>query len=120
MRYLITGGAGFVASYLTEHLLGEGHQVTLFDRRRASRPTKAAVVQGDVRNAELVAAVVARHDAVFHLAGIVGFANVLTRTRETILTATHGTANVLAAAATEKKRVLLSSTSAQRDRKSVV
>ena len=76
---LVTGGRGFVGSWLARGLLERGHRVVSFDRERASsRPPRLALlgieaeveeVRGDLRNADLAARTLADHDveAVFHL-----------------------------------------------------
>ena len=80
VRILITGGAGFKGCVLSELLLARGHEVSVFDRmtygeapamgllRRGVR-----VVRGDVTRFDQIAPEVATHDAVVHLAALVGF-----------------------------------------------
>jgi nucleoside-diphosphate-sugar epimerase len=80
MRVLVTGGAGFKGCIITEALLREGHDVTVFDVLEygegpaiALQRLGARVVRGSVTSPEQVAAEVSRHDAVVHLAALVGF-----------------------------------------------
>ena len=77
MRFFITGGAGFLGSNLANTVLDRGlGQVTVFDNfltgRREylnARPSSdLSVIEGDVADTAAVAAAVARHDVVFHLA----------------------------------------------------
>lgn len=111
MKYLITGGAGFIGSHLTQRLLSAGNKVTVCDLRR-STITGATYVRGDVMDGPLVETLVKTHDAVFHLAAVVGFANVMDDPTGTITTSLYGTGVVLHACYEHKKRVLLTSTSA--------
>jgi UDP-glucose 4-epimerase len=73
-RYLTTGGAGFVGSHLVERLISQGHPVTILDDLssglRENVPAKATLVEGDVRDAKLVARLVNEADGCFHLAAI--------------------------------------------------
>jgi UDP-glucose 4-epimerase len=72
-RYLITGGAGFIGSHLTEALLRAGHQVrVLDDLSTGQRPRDPAVdfVEGDVADAALMRDAVAGVVGIFHLAAI--------------------------------------------------
>ncbi len=80
MRVLITGGAGYKGCVLAETLLADGHEVTIFDVfRYGEAPVMgllrrgARVVHGDVTRLDQLAPEVARHDAVVHLAALVGF-----------------------------------------------
>ena len=80
MRVLVTGGAGFKGCIVTEALLREGHHVTVFDVLEygegpaiALQRLGAQIVRGSVTNADQTAAAVTGHDAVVHLAGLVGF-----------------------------------------------
>ncbi len=71
-RYLVTGGAGFIGSHLTERLLDEGHAVTVFDnfslgRREFVHPS-AKLVEADLLELDAVERAMDGHDAVFHLA----------------------------------------------------
>jgi UDP-glucose 4-epimerase len=72
-RVLVTGGAGFIGSHLTERLLERGDDVVVLDDLstgvRENVPTEAELVEGDVRDADVVAAAAAGADAVFHVAG---------------------------------------------------
>lgn len=113
MRYLITGGAGFIGSHLAEHLISRGDQVTsLDDAVRHHRVPGVYYVRASVTEEKVVRPLVEHHDAVFHLASIVGFANVMAKPKLTILTSTVGSAVLFAIAAKFKKRVLFTSTSA--------
>ncbi|MGW7299155.1 UDP-glucose 4-epimerase GalE [Streptomyces sp. NPDC054829] len=55
MKYLVTGGAGYVGSVVAQHLLEAGHEVTVLDNLstgfRAGVPAGAAFVEGDIRDA---------------------------------------------------------------------
>lgn len=113
MRYLVTGGAGFIAGHLAEHLLAQGHTVTSYDVRHPTLHLHGLTsVTGNVCNAELVDEVVSRHDAVFHLAAVVGFAKVMRDPIRTIETGMRGTQNVVHACARHGKRLVFTSTSA--------
>ena len=86
MNLLITGGAGFIGSHLTEHMVAEGHKVTVFDdfndyyRPEIKRQNLAAVsdrihlVEGDIRDADLMENTFAngKFDQVVHLAARAG------------------------------------------------
>jgi len=74
MKILVTGGAGFIGSHVADALLGSGHEVLVLDDlstgRRHNVPERAKFVEGDIRNAELVAKVFAdfQPDVVTHQA----------------------------------------------------
>ena len=80
MKILVTGGAGYVGSRVTTHLLQGGHAVTVFDKLvyggeallPLHRHKRFTLVRGDVRDREVVAAALAGVDAVVHFAGVVG------------------------------------------------
>jgi dTDP-L-rhamnose 4-epimerase len=82
-RVLITGGAGFVGSHLTDALLKAGHEVVIYDNlepqvhgdalaRPAYLNPDVPLIRGDVRNAEQLEGPVRRSDVVVHLAAMVG------------------------------------------------
>ncbi|MFA5160830.1 MAG: SDR family oxidoreductase [Elusimicrobiales bacterium] len=79
MRYIVTGGAGFIGSHLVARLLADGHEVSVIDNFSTGRPQnlerhrdnpKLAVHQADVREPEPLAAIIKDADAVFHLAAL--------------------------------------------------
>ncbi len=80
MKIFITGGAGYVGSRLAAHLLGSGHDVTVFDALvyggTALLPFVGdpafRFVKGDVRDGSALGHAMRGHDAVVHLAAIVG------------------------------------------------
>lgn len=72
-RYLVTGGAGFIGSHLTQALLRAGHRVRVLDDLSGGpRPTDPAVelLEGDVADAALMRRAVEDCAGIFHLAAI--------------------------------------------------
>ncbi len=120
MRYLVTGGAGFIGSHLTARLLNDGHQVVVIDDLSTGRfeniepvhqhPSFRLLVDS-VMDVNLMNGLVADCDAVFHLASAVGVKLIMEQPVQTISTIFQGTDVVLQLAARYRKRVLLTSTS---------
>ena len=84
-RILVTGGAGFIGSHVTQRLMGRGDEVVVLDnfndfydpaikRENAALLKDARIVEGDLRDAELMAELFAQHefDGVIHLAAMAG------------------------------------------------
>lgn len=78
MRYLVTGGAGFIGSHLVDALLADGHGVAVLDDlstgRLANLDPRARLWRGDVSDPALVAAALDGAEGVFHLAAIASVA----------------------------------------------
>ncbi len=120
MRVLITGGAGFIGSHLTEKLLGQGHSVTVLDDLSTGAADNLAAVRdkeefklhvGSCLDEPLVIELVDQADYTIHLAAAVGVKLIVERPVHTIETNVKATEVVLAAAAKKQKRVLIASTS---------
>jgi UDP-glucose 4-epimerase len=120
MNYLITGGAGFIGSHLSELLLGAGHKVTILDDLSTGRYENVAAleshpafrfVKDTVLHAELVETLVRECDEIFHLASAVGVKLIMERPVQTIESIFQGTDAVLNMASRYRKRFLLTSTS---------
>ena len=120
MRWLVTGGAGFIGSHVADSILGAKHQVTALDNvSTGSRDNVAhlfdnpafSLVEGSIMDADLVDRLAAEHDVVVHLAAAVGVKLIVERPLESLLTNIRGTENVLDAAARYGRRTLLTSTS---------
>ena len=120
MTTLVTGGAGFIGSHLTESLLGTGEDViVLDDLSTGSEQNLAAVldhpsfgfVKGSILDAALVDELVSQAGTVYHLAAAVGTFTILDKTLESLRTNLHGTENVVDSALRHGARVLIASTS---------
>ena len=68
---LVTGGNGFIGSYVVEELVRRGYDVSVLDTRYRANPL-AQVVLGDTRDVTAVTEAVAHADGVIHLAGVLG------------------------------------------------
>jgi len=120
MKYLLTGGAGFIGSHLAEALLDQGEQVSIIDdlstgamenvQHLKSRANFKYVLDS-VMNRQIMAELVDEADFVFHLAAAVGVRLIVESPVRTIETNIRGTELVLELAAKKKKPVLLFSTS---------
>ncbi len=120
MKVLITGGAGFIGSYLAEKYIQAGHQVTVIDDLSTGSMNNLEAVQDhphfefvfdSVRNENTVPLLVEKCDVVFHLAAAVGVQLIVDRPVHTIETNIHGTEVILSTANRFRKRILLASTS---------
>ena len=60
-RYLVTGGAGFIGSHLTGHLLSQGHPVTVLDNFSSGTHDNLSGFEGDLRIVE--GSITTPHDA---------------------------------------------------------
>jgi UDP-glucose 4-epimerase len=120
LRYLVTGGAGFIGSHLSEELLARGHQVTVLDDLSTGSIANIAHLKPNpsfsytidtAANVPLVAELVDHSDAVFHLAAAVGVELIVESPVRTIETNVHCTEIVLAQASKKRRPVFLASTS---------
>jgi UDP-glucose 4-epimerase len=120
MHILITGGAGFIGSHLTEAHLARGDHVTILDNLTTGTSknvehllnhTNLHFVEGSVTDAGLVEQLVNQVDQIYHLAAAVGVRLIMEKPVETIETNVWGTEAVLRAAQAHNKKVLLASTS---------
>ena len=120
MRYLVTGGAGFIGSHLVEALLAQGGEVAVVDDLSTGSAAHIEPLKANPRfhyhidsvmNGPLVAELVDDADVVFHLAAAVGVFLVVESPVRTIETNVRGTETVLHHAAKKKRTVVLASTS---------
>jgi len=81
MKILVTGGAGFIGSHITDELIKRGHEVTILDSLISTEGKKpdylnnqAEFIQGDVRDKELVKKILPNFEVIFHEAASVGIA----------------------------------------------
>ncbi len=120
MRYLITGGAGFIGSHLAGRLVSDGHSVLVLDDLSTGSIGNLAALQrhrlltfmpGRVQDRDLVEELVASVDRVFHLAASVGVMKVFRDPDEAFENNVSGARAVLDSAARFNRKVLLTSSS---------
>jgi nucleoside-diphosphate-sugar epimerase len=120
VRALITGGAGFIGSHLSDALLEQGHEVLVLDNLSTGSIDNISHLKGrpgfeyfvdSVDNEPLLAELIDRSDVVFHFAAAVGVKLIVEQPVYTIETNVHGTEVVLKHANKKKKLVVIASTS---------
>lgn len=116
MLYLVTGGAGFVGSHLTEALLRDGHRVRVIDNlstgKRENVPAGAEFIEADFCDAAAIRPAFEGVDGVFHVGALPRVPLSIAQPVETAKTNIMGTLNVLVAARDAKvKRVVYSASS---------
>ena len=120
MRVLITGGAGFIGSHLSDACLQRGDEVFIIDdlstgsieniRHLKNNPRFHYTIES-VHNHPVTAELVDQCDVIFHLAAAVGVKLIVESPVRTIETNVRGTEVILALANKKKKKVLIASTS---------
>ncbi len=120
MKYLITGGAGFIGSHLVDSLVLAGHSVCVLDDLSTGRHSnlcshdgklEVEFVLGSILNESLVDDVVRRSDVVLHLAAAVGVNLIVERPLESLATNIRGSEIVLEKCHKYGRKVLVTSTS---------
>ena len=120
MRHLITGGAGFIGSHLSEALLARGDEVFVLDDlstgsveniRHLKAHERFHYFFDSITNRQLLAELVDESEVIFHLAAAVGVRLIVESPVRTIETNVYGTQLVLDAASKKKKLVFTASTS---------
>ena len=120
MNFLITGGAGFIGSHLTERLLSQGDNVTVLDDlstgsldnlEAALANRRLEFLQGSILDQALVRKVASKADFVIHLAAAVGVRRILKDPLSSLKVNVEGAESVLRACADSRVPILLASTS---------
>ena len=120
MRILITGGAGFIGSHLTDRLVADGHQITILDNLATGRKenlsahlggTKVSFIEGSILDLPLLDSLIKETEYVFHLAAAVGVFNIVNHPLDSLMTNIRGTENVLESAHKYSKPVFVTSSS---------
>jgi UDP-glucose 4-epimerase len=120
MKTVVTGGAGFIGSHLTDYLLAHGDDVTVIDDFSTGHARNLGqhmedphfhLVAGSILDVDLLDEVMTGAERVFHLAAAVGVRRIIEEPLQSLRVNLHGTENVLEAARTVGATMLLASTS---------
>ncbi len=118
MKYLVTGGAGFIGSHLVEKLIARGDQVIVFDNLSTGSAInlsgvkeKITFYEGNILDKAAIDKLVSESDYVVHLAAALGVLNIINKPLESLRTNLQGSEVVLEACDKYRKPVLIASTS---------
>jgi UDP-glucose 4-epimerase len=120
LRVLITGGAGFIGSHLSDAYLERGDEVFVIDDLSTGSFENIAHLKqnpnfhytiGSINDQPVLAELVDQCDVIFHLAAAVGVKLIVESPVRTIENNVHGTEVILSLANKKKKKVLITSTS---------
>ncbi|SVA99235.1 uncharacterized protein METZ01_LOCUS152089 [marine metagenome] len=120
MKFLVTGGAGFIGRHLVAKLLHDEHNITIFDNFSSSSKNDishllengADLVTGDILDYGLLLKSMANHDFVIHLAAQTNILQSITDPETTIDIIVEGTVNVLKSCVKTNVKGLVSTSSA--------
>jgi UDP-glucose 4-epimerase len=118
VKYLITGGAGFIGSHLVEKLIARGDQVVVFDNLSTGSAINLSGInekinfhEGNILDKAAIDKLVSESDYVVHLAAALGVLNIVNKPLESLRTNLQGSEVVLEACDKYRKPVLIASTS---------
>jgi UDP-glucose 4-epimerase len=118
VKYLITGGAGFIGSHLAEKLIFRGDQVVVLDNLSTGSVNnlsgikdKSEFEHGNILDKSVIDKLVSKCDYVVHLAAALGVFNIVNKPLESLITNLQGSEVVLEACDKYRKPVLIASTS---------
>ena len=120
MKYLVTGGAGFIGSHLCDALIQRGDSVLVLDNLSTGNKKNInhllsnplfELTEGSILDINVVKKAVASVDHVLHLAAAVGVFTIVDKPLESLRTNLRGTENILEAASKHQKEVLIASSS---------
>ena len=120
MNILVTGGAGFIGSHLSERLIVDGHTVTVLDNLSTGQisnlegikgNSRFTFVNGSILDVNTLTPLIAKTDYIFHLAAAVGVFNIVKNPLSSLLTNIRGTENILEGAHSRNIPVFLTSSS---------
>ena len=117
MRILITGGAGFLGSHLSDAFIARGDEVFVLDTgsiakvRHLLEEPRFHYIHDTIFNLQLLDGLAAKVDLIYHLAAVVGVEYYVADPYETLNVNVNGTQNVLKAAYKHNRKVVFSSTS---------
>ena len=114
MKYLITGGAGFIGSHLSEALNKRGDSVVVIDNLSTGKNTLSSSVEfieGSIFDTTLMDKLISQTDHILHLAAAVGVFNIVNKPLDSLITNIKGTEIILELSNKYKKPILITSTS---------
>ena len=118
MKYLITGGAGFIGSHLAEELIAKSDQVVVFDNLSTGLAHNLSAIEhkikfehGDILDRATIDKLVSESDYVVHLAAALGVFNIVNKPLASLKTNLQGSEVVLEACDKYRKPLLVASTS---------
>jgi UDP-glucose 4-epimerase len=120
LKYLVTGGAGFVGSHLVDELVLRGDSVIILDDFSTGRRENIShhegnslvhIVEGSILDISVVDKLTSQADQVFHLAAAVGVFNIVQHPLESLTTNIKGSENVFESCLKHNKPVLITSSS---------
>lgn len=101
MKFVVTGGAGFIGSHIVEYLVERGDSVTVIDNLNTGKKenlqrvlSKINFVEGDIRNYELLQGLVDNVDGIFHEAALASVQESFSKTKEYFDVNVNGTENI--------------------------
>ena len=120
MKILVTGGSGFIGSYLCNNLLEQGHEVVSLDDFSSGKQENLVElestngfksIKGSILDKEVIKDLISKVDVCFHFAAAVGVQKILDDPIGSLKTNLHGSENVIQACAESKVELVLASTS---------
>jgi len=118
VKYLVTGGAGFIGSHLVETLIKTGSKVTVIDDESTGSfknlnevLNQSVIIKGNILDSSLIDRLVPQVDFVVHLAASLGVLNIVNQPLKSLITNLKGTEIVLSVCDKYRKPVLIASTS---------